>query len=139
VSDWARAALVGGLVISPAKLALDMVRTSACNERMTEPDDPTRIARRPITPMPPSPAHGAITFGQVATGGGALCIECRSCDKRAALTKAECPAIRTGNRTFVLHATFRCSACGAGRLSQATMDEAKMFLAGDPLRRQIGR
>jgi hypothetical protein len=24
-------------------------------------------------------------------------------------------------------------------LYQATMDEAKMFLAGDPLRRQIGR
>jgi hypothetical protein len=41
----------------------------------------------------------------------------------------------------VLNARFSCSACGAlkPRLYQATMDEAKMFLAGDPLRRQIGR
>jgi ubiquitin len=41
----------------------------------------------------------------------------------------------------VLHANFKCSACGADqpRLYQATQDEARMFLAGDPLSRQIGR
>ena len=43
------------------------------------PDDPTRTerARRPITPVPPAPAYGAVTFGQVAAEGGVLCVECR--------------------------------------------------------------
>ena len=51
------------------------------------------------------------------------------------------PQSRLGNVRYVLHASFKCSACGADkpRLYEATMDEAKMFLAGDPLRRQIGR
>jgi hypothetical protein len=42
---------------------------------------------------------------------------------------------------YVVHANFRCSACSADkpRLYEATQDEAALFLAGDPLRRQIGR
>jgi hypothetical protein len=103
-------------------------------------DDPTRIARRPIEPTVPPPAYGAITFSKVATEGGVLRVECTSCGRRSALTKQECPAIRLGNNRYVLHATFR-GRCGADkpRLYQATKDEAAMFLAGDPLRRQIGR
>ena len=84
-----------------------------------------------------------VTFSHVATGGGVLCVECRACNKRTALTKQECPALRVGNNRYVLHANFKCSACGADkpRLYQATQEEAKMFLAGDPLsaNRQIGR
>jgi hypothetical protein len=103
-------------------------------------DDPTVIRRRAFEAPPPAPAYGAVTFGQIAMEGGVLAVECRACAKRTALTKGECPAIRPGNGRYVLHATFRCG-CGADkpRLYQATMDEAKMFLAGDPLRRQIGR
>ena len=96
---------------------------------------------RPIAPVPLAPAYGAVTFSQVALEGGVLCVECRACAKRTALTKLECPAIRLGNGRYVLHATFRCAKYGSTdvRLYQATEAEAIMFLAGDPLRRQIGR
>jgi hypothetical protein len=108
-----------------------------------EPDDPTRIAsaRRPIERMQPAPAQGGVTFHQIAAHGGVLCVECRACGRRSALTKQECPAIRHGNARYVLHVTFRCERCGSDqpRLYQATDDEATMFLAGDRLRRQIGR
>jgi len=105
------------------------------------PDDPTRRTMRPTEPVPPAPAYGAVTFGQVALEGGVLCVECRACARRTTLTKQECPPIRPGNSAFVLHATFKCSRCGSTdvRLYQATKDEATMFLAGDPLRRRIGR
>ena len=51
------------------------------------------------------------------------------------------PAIRLGNNRYVLHAKFKCSKCGSTevRLYQADQHEAEMFLAGDPLRRRIGR
>jgi hypothetical protein len=52
-------------------------------------------ARRPIKPHDPAPAGAPTTFHQVATGGGVLCIERKSCSRRAALTKNECPAIRS--------------------------------------------
>ena len=69
------------------------------------------------------------------------CLECRQCAKRTTLTRTDLPQSRLGNLRFLLHAKFTCSACGADkpRLYEATMDEAKMFLAGDPLTRQIGR
>ena len=103
-------------------------------------DDPTRLKMRELHPVPPAPAYGAVTFGQVALEGGTLAVECRACNRRTVLTKSECPAIRPGNGRYVLHATFRCR-CGADhpRLYQATNEEAAMFLAGDPLRRRIGR
>ena len=117
---------------------LDAARDPPCNGAM--PDDPTRRQMRPREPVPVTPAYGAVTFGHVALEGGVLCDECRACAKRTALTKQECPAIRIGNGKFVLHATFKCSKCGADkpRLYQATKDEAAMFLAGDRLGRQIG-
>jgi hypothetical protein len=103
------------------------------------PDDPTRRKMRPFEAPPPAPAYGAVTFGHVAMEG-ALCIECCACARRTVLTKSDCPAIRPGNPRYVLHATFRCR-CGATdvRLYQATIEESVMFIAGDPLRRQIGR
>jgi hypothetical protein len=57
------------------------------------------------------------------------------------LTKADLPASRLGNVRYVVHASFKCSACGADKpgLYETPKDEARMFLAGDPLRRQIGR
>ncbi len=112
---------------------------------MAADDDPTRIerARRPIEPHWPAPAYGAITFHQVATNGGALCVECRACERRIALTKNECSHIRTGNSRYVLHVSFKCTRCGADhpRLWRATLEQAKMFLAGDrvPAEQQIGR
>jgi hypothetical protein len=106
-------------------------------------EDATRLesARRPLAPVLPAPAYGAITFHELWTNSGVLCLECRECNKRTALTKPDLPASRLGPVRHVLHANFKCTACGAEkpRLYQATMDEAKMFLAGDPLRRQIGR
>jgi len=72
---------------------------------------------------------------------GVLCLECRACNKRTALTKADLPQSRLGPVRYVLHANFKCSACDADqpRRYEATQDEARMFLAGDPLRRQIRR
>jgi hypothetical protein len=104
-------------------------------------EDATRIKQRPLAPTYPAPAGDSTTFLQVWTNSGTLCVECRECGKRTALTKNDLPASRLGPVRYVLHATFKCSACGAGepRLFEATTDEAKMFLAGDRLRRQIGR
>jgi hypothetical protein len=61
-----------------------------------EPDDPTRIVRSPTEWVPPTPAYGAITFHQVWTNNGVLCLECRSCSKRTALTKTDLPHSRLG-------------------------------------------
>ena len=51
------------------------------------------------------------------------------------LTKGECPAIRSGNRAYVLHAVFkcRCGSVGVRIYQPQTKEEATMFLAGDPL------
>src|SRR5436190_13633297 len=63
------------------------------NVPMTEPEDPTRLesARRPIAPQYPAPAGDATTFLQVWTLSGVLCLECRQCNKRTALTKTDLP------------------------------------------------
>jgi hypothetical protein len=97
-------------------------------------EDATRIKQRPLSPMLSTPAGDATTFHQVWVNSGVLCLECRQCNKRTALTKADLPASRLGSVRYVLHAPFKCSACGADhpRLYEATQDEAKMFLAGDP-------
>ena len=98
---------------------------------------------RPYEPELVTPAYDAVTFHEVWTNSGVLCLECRQCAKRTALTKQDLPQSRLGPVRYVLHAKFTCSACGADqpRLYEATPDEAKMFLAGDPLpaNQQIGR
>jgi hypothetical protein len=96
-------------------VGLDMARAALCNAQM--PDDPTRIERRPVTSASPASAYGGVSFGQVALLGRVLCVECRSYNKRTALTNQECPQIRTGNGRCVLHATFKCSR--AARTSRA--------------------
>jgi hypothetical protein len=110
---------------------------------MSEPESPNRSdsARRPIAPQWPSPASDPIKFIQVWTNSAVLCLKCRQCNKRTALTKADLPQSRLSNVRYLLHAAFKCSACGADKphLYEATPDEARMFLAGDPLRRLIGR
>ena len=107
---------------------------------MSEPDDPTRLesARRPVAPSYPTPAYGAIPFTNVDTQQqhAVLASNAAQCAKRTALTKVDLPQSRLGNVRYGLHAAFKCSACGADkpRLYEVTQDEAKMFLAGDPLR-----
>src|SRR4051812_8429749 len=87
-----------------------------------------------------TPTSGrALQFERIAINQGALCIECVECGRRIALTKANCPQIRSGNKRLVKSMTFRCSSwcCGSTdvRLYNAhTEEQASMWLAGDPLR-----
>jgi hypothetical protein len=58
--------------------------------------------------------------------------------RRSALTAENCPHIRLGNKALVKSMKFKCQRHGCGssdvRLFNAhRMDEAQMFMAGDPL------
>jgi hypothetical protein len=85
------------------------------------------------------PAYGPeLALERVAINQGALCIECKACGRRSALTSKNCAHIRVGNKTLVKTMKFRCQRHGCAatetRLYNAhTLDEAEMFLAGDPL------
>src|SRR3954447_5054979 len=85
------------------------------------------------------PAYGAeLPFERIAINQGALCIECKACGRRSALTKQNCQHIRLGNKRPVKTMRFRCQSrsCGSRdvRLYNAhTGDEAVMFMAGDRL------
>jgi len=85
------------------------------------------------------PAYGPeLEFERIAINQGALCIECKACGRRSALTSENCAHIHIGNRTPVKSMRFRCQRHGCGssetRLYNAhSMGEAEMFLAGDPL------
>ena len=112
-----------------------------------------RHAREPLTPRQQRrveeavsnvhPAYGPdLPFERIAINRGALCIECKACGRRSALTAENCAHVRIGNRTLVKTMKFRCQRRGCGsteaRLYNAhTMDEAAMFIAGDPM--QNGR
>jgi hypothetical protein len=86
-----------------------------------------------------NPAYAPeLTFGRIAINDGALCIECKACGRRTALTKKNCEHIWRGNKRLVNSVRFRCQSrsCGSTdvRLYNAhTADEATMFLAGDRL------
>jgi hypothetical protein len=86
-----------------------------------------------------TPAYGReLLFERIAINEGALCIECKDCGRRSALTRENCKHIRPGNKQLVKSVTFRCSnrCCGSTdvRLYNAhTEDEATMWLAGDRL------
>ena len=86
-----------------------------------------------------SPAYGPdLTFGPIAINEGALCIECKACGRRTALTKKNCEHIWRGNKRLVRSVKFRCQnrSCGSDqvRLYNAhTEEEATMWLAGDRL------
>jgi hypothetical protein len=85
-----------------------------------------------------TPAYGPdLTFGRIAINEGALCIECKACGRRTALTKKNCEHIWRGNKRLVGSVKFRCQnrSCRSDqeRLYNAhTADEATMWLAGDP-------
>jgi len=73
----------------------------------------------------------------VYMAGGILLVECRGCNKRTAFTKETLPKIHQGNMDEVHTEKFRCSRCketGVRLYAIGDMDEAKMWLAGDPLR-----
>ncbi len=63
-----------------------------------------------------------------------LLVECKQCNRRAALTKADGLPIRQGNMTAVRAARLKCR-CGCRDVRcyiPATQDQADFFLAGDP-------
>ena len=86
-----------------------------------------------------APAYGpGLQLERIAINQGALCIECKACGRRSALTAENCAHIRRGNKALVKSMKFKCQRHGCGstdvRLYNAhRMDEAQMFLAGDPL------
>jgi hypothetical protein len=101
---------------------------------MKDPDD-----LMPEWMVSPAYPPGPIAFERIAINHGALCIECKACNRRSALTRENAPnIIRMCNKALVKDGKFKCSPhdCGSTevRLYNAhTMDEAKMFLAGDTL------
>jgi hypothetical protein len=86
-----------------------------------------------------SAAYGPeLPFERIAINEGALCIECKACGRRTALTSENCRHIRRGNKTLIKTTKFKCGrqSCSSTdvRLYIAhTTDEATMFEAGDPL------
>src|SRR4051812_16584302 len=85
------------------------------------------------------PAYGPeLPFERIAINQGALCIECKACGRRSALTSKDCPQIDIGNKKLVKTAKFKCGrrSCGSSdvRLYNAhSQEEATMFMAGDRL------
>src|SRR5947208_8782998 len=85
------------------------------------------------------PAYGPeLPFERIAINRGALCIECKACGRRSALTSETCRHIHRGNKTLVKTMKFKCGRHGCGstdvRLYNAhTGDEAQIFMAGDRL------
>src|SRR6476619_254347 len=86
-----------------------------------------------------NPAYAPeLTFGRIAINEGALCIECKACGRRTALTQKNCEHIWRGNKRLVKSVRFRCQnqACKSDqvRLYNAhTEEEATMLLAFYPL------
>ena len=84
-----------------------------------------------------APAYGpGLQFERIAINQGALCIECKACGRRSALTAENCAHVRLGNKILVKSMKFKCQRhrCGSTdvRLYNAhTADEAQMFMAGD--------
>jgi hypothetical protein len=82
-----------------------------------------------------TPAYGReLTFERIAINEGALCIECRVCGRRTALTRENCKHIHLGNKRRVKTMRFWCQnrICGSTqvRLYNAhTEEEATMWLA----------
>jgi hypothetical protein len=109
-------------------------------------DDHQRLRRTPeqqasvreiMKHVPPAYDRATVEFG-IAIGTGILCIECKACGRRSMLTKENCPHIGPGNHADVRSVTFRCARQGCGstdvrRYGGCEPEEAKMWLAGDPM------
>ena len=92
----------------------------------------------PIWQVAPGLTGPELLLERIAINQGALCIECKACGRRSALTAENCPQIRLGNKALVKSMRFKCNRHGCGstevRLYNAhRIDEAEMFMAGDPL------
>ena len=95
-------------------------------------------AREMMKHVHPAYDRATVDFDRIAIGTGILCVECKACGKRAALTKENCTHIHPGNKTEVRSVTFRCSRIDCGstdvrRYGGCDLEEAKMWLAGDPM------
>jgi hypothetical protein len=94
-------------------------------------------AREMMKHVHPAYDRATVDFDRIARTG-ILCVECKACGKRAALTKENCTHIHPGNKTEVRSVTFRCSRIDCGstdvrRYGGCDLEEAKMGLAGDPM------
>ena len=71
-------------------------------------------AREMMKHVHPAYDRASVDFDRIAIGTGILCVECKACGKRAALTKENCTHIHPGNKTEVRSVTFRCSRIDCG-------------------------
>lgn len=72
----------------------------------------------------------------VAMSIGVLGIQCNSCGHRAALERSEKLPIHQGNMTTLRSLKMTCTKCGAKDFEfyiPFTLDEVKLFLAGEPM------
>jgi hypothetical protein len=65
-----------------------------------------------------------LSLDRIARNQGALCIECRACGRRSALTVDNCPHIRLGNKTLVksLKCKYQLHGCGQSSPLQGPYD-----------------
>jgi hypothetical protein len=94
-------------------------------------------AREMMKHVVPAYDRATVNFDRIAMGTGILCVECKACGKRAALTRENCAHIHPGNKTQVRSVAFKCSRIDCGstdvrRYGGCDLEEAKMWLAGDP-------
>ena len=71
-----------------------------------------------------------------AYGFGVLLVECKGCNRRAALRKAEIGIrMHQGNMREINREKFKCRACGGNtvRAFPTEQEQVDMFLAGDPV------
>lgn len=74
--------------------------------------------------------HGVFMHAEI------LLVECKSCDRRVALTKEDGLPIYQGSMTEIRSKRWRCSRCGSTAVRlyvPDSKDEAQMWLAGDRL------
>ena len=71
-------------------------------------------AREMMKHVHPAYDRATLDFDRIAIGTGILCVECKGCGKRAALTKENCAHIHPGNKIEVRSVTFRCGRIDCG-------------------------
>ena len=96
LADETGDAMVGFMVES----ALDELRAWMLPDDLDTPSAMTPEQRRKVrdATIYVSPAYPlVVTFERIAINRGALCIECKACERRRALTQEDCPQIHVGN------------------------------------------
>ena len=107
-------------------------------QRFRPTPEQLRLVREMTKNIQPAYDRATVEFDRIAIGTGILCIECKKCGRRSALTAQNCKYIRPGNHTEVRAVTFRCSRQGCGstdvrKYGGCYQEEAAMWLAGDPM------